>query len=118
MNDNNEKELPTDDVNENTQNFIKLEINSNENREISDDFDCEYDVDDNDEDGDWNQYFKSDQDNSYQKEAIQNPIMNSSDSYSIIFQSSKTNREKLGPKTHYKPQRTTKDKSVLGVSLC
>lgn len=85
MNDNNEKELPTDDVNENTQNFIKLELNSNENRDISDDFDYDYDVDNDDEDGDWNQYFKSDQDNSYQKEAIQNPIMYSSDSYSINF---------------------------------
>ena len=32
-----------------------------------------------------------------------------------IFKGSGNKTEKLGPKTHYKPQRNTKDKSVLGV---
>ena len=33
------------------------------------------------------------------------------------FKGSEGRSEKLGPKIHYKPQRTTKDKSVLGVGL-
>lgn len=35
----------------------------------------------------------------------------------FIFKGSGQKTDKLGPKTHYKPQRNTKDKSVLSVRM-